>query len=416
MGAQAYAPICRWRAFVRERAGSLVARLRLRAPEVDVVLGLALGIATVVPVISKLQGVLPWTMTVLAGVVVAAAVATRRRWPLTAVVGASLTVVICASLHGRATDDDASLVALLLLVYTVAAQRPAREAAIGLLVATGAALTIEALGPNFDPAPPLVLIVPAFFCGRALRRWRLLNVALEQRAAALAEGREAQAALAVRDERMRIARELHDVVGHAVSLIVIQATAGRRVAGDRPDRAREVLDAIDLAGKQALTELSRLAALVADPEDATRLTLGELVRSSQNAGLEVHITDRTPGKLDPLALRVIQEALTNTLKHAGPTRVEIQIIHADERLTVRIADQGPCRNASNPPVTGGHGLIGMTERVALAGGNITAGPRPGGGWEVYANMPIASTAPPQAPNDSTSSSQHPLAVVANAPV
>ena len=347
MDAPDYALICHWRAFVRDRAGTLVARLRQRAAEVDAVLGLALGIATVVPVIPKLHGVLPWTMTVLAGVVLAATVATRRRWPLTAVVGASLTVVICASLHGRATDDDASLVALLLLVYTVAVQRPARESAIGFLFATSAALTIEALGPNFDPAPPLVLIVPAFFCGRALRRWRLLNVALEQRAAALAEGREAHAALAVRDERMRIARELHDVVGHAVSLIVIQSTAGRRVASDRPDRAREVLDAIDLAGTQALTELSRLAALVADPDDATRLTLDELVRSSQHAGLEVHVTDSKPGKLNPLALRVIQEALTNTLKHAGPTRVEIQILRAHERLTVRIVDQGARRNVES---------------------------------------------------------------------
>jgi hypothetical protein len=116
MDAQGYAPICRWRASVRDRAGSLVGCLRDHALAVDAVLGLALGVATVAPVISKLQGALPWAMTVLAGIVVAATVATRRRWPLAAVLGASLTLPICAALHGRATDNDASLVALLLLV------------------------------------------------------------------------------------------------------------------------------------------------------------------------------------------------------------------------------------------------------------------------------------------------------------
>jgi signal transduction histidine kinase len=370
---------------VRERVSRL--RALRRRPWLDPAIGLVLGVLTVTPVVDRLHDPLQWAAALAAGTAIAFAVAVRARAPLAALVGCCVIFVAATAAHGHPDVSDASLLAVILLVYTAASRLPAREAYAAAAVALATMVVIEALGTQFDPAPPLVFTVPVVVCARALRRWRLMNVALEQRAAALAQGREAHAALAVADERMRIARELHDVVGHAVSVMVVQATAGRRVADRRPDDARRALDAIEQAGAQALDDLAQLAVLVAD-DTAAPVTLQGLIVTARTAGIDVALqAGSAEVALPSLGVRVVQEALTNTLKHAGPTEVEIDLHSDGAELTIRVLDSGP-RPGHVPAVAvpGGHGLLGMRERVALARGTLSAGPL-AGGWEVVARVP-----------------------------
>ena len=382
-----------------ERAARLAARAARLTPA-DWFTGLVLGALTVLPISDQLHGVGPWALTGLAAVTVAAAVTARARFPVAALVIASIVLFVCQLLHGRPDATGADLVASLLLVYSVGARQPSREAMVSLAVALASMLGVSALGGNFDPAPPLVLAVPVFCCGRALRRWRLLNLTLQERSAALAAGCEAHAGLAVRDERMRIARELHDVVGHALSLMVVQAGAGRRVASSRPDDARRALDAIDIAGAQALQDLARLAALVDDEAEPAQ-TLGDLVGAASRAGLTIRVRGGSDLVLDRLATRIIQEALTNSLKHAGATSVDIELARDAERVTIAVVDGGRRTRGGGPAEvwSGGLGLVGMRERVAHAGGTLRAGPRSGGGWEVVAALPSGElpVTPPDQP-------------------
>ena len=227
-----------------------------------------------------------------------------------------------------------------------------------------------------------------------LRRERETVLRAENRR--LEDEQEERARRAVAEERARIARELHDVVSHAISVTVLQARGARRTLGVDEEQVRRALDAIEHTNTQALGDMRRLLAVLRDTESDRDTTpqpslarLDDLLTRARESGLTVELVtegaDRdVPPGVDLSAYRIIQEALTNVLKHAGPASVRVRLDYRPDALGVSVADDGTATAAVNGA---GHGLIGIRERVAVVGGEVTAGPRPGGGFEVTARLP-----------------------------
>ncbi len=219
----------------------------------------------------------------------------------------------------------------------------------------------------------------------------------EDEAKRLADERLDAAQLAVAAERQRIARELHDVIAHSVSVMTVQAGAVRRLLREDQERERQALETVEATGRQALTEMRRLVGLLreqgATPEFAPQpsiRTLDVLVGTVCEAGLPVELTvegeprDLPPG-VDLSAYRVVQEALTNALKYAGPARAWVTVRWRSDELELEIANDGTSESSDGE---GGHGLAGMTERVSVYGGSLASGPRQGGGYVVRARLPL----------------------------
>ena len=302
-----------------------------------------------------------------------------------------------------------AVVAFILLTYTNAAGLPLRRA---ILVATllwvPILVTALALPAPRDPIgvsgayllfTNVLIALVCFFVGRTVHARRATIRALEERARVAEENQQSLADQAVADERRRIARELHDVVAHHVSVMSVLATGARRVLARDPAAADEALGSIAETSRTTLRELRRLLdVLRTDAEPAADLTpqpglagLESLVDQVREAGLPVALrVDGVPAPLDPgLALtifRIVQEALTNALKHAGTATAQVRLTFGVYWLIVEIVDTG--RGPSLDPNRAGHGLVGMRERVALYGGTLRTGPRPGGGFRVYAKVPM----------------------------
>ena len=206
---------------------------------------------------------------------------------------------------------------------------------------------------------------------------------------------------AVAEERSRITRELHDVLAHSVSVMTVQASAVRRLLTPEQEREREALLTVEETGRQALAEMRRLVGIMREENEVAALapqpglgTLPELVEQVRQSGLPVQLTvEGTPVKLpagvDLSAYRIVQEALTNTLKHAGPAQAWVAVRYAGEDVEIEVANDGKSDNDGD---SGGHGLVGMRERVALCGGELQSGPRPGGGYKISARLPVAGGA------------------------
>ena len=238
--------------------------------------------------------------------------------------------------------------------------------------------------------------------GRALRRRRLATAELQGRAAQLGRDREERARAAVAEERGRIARELHDVIAHSMSVIVVQAGAAEQILAHDPNRAREALRTIRRAGNDALDEMRRLLGILRQDGDELALApqpsiarLEELLRQVRAGGLPVElVVDGQPRQLAPgvelAAYRIVQEALTNSRKHAGAAHAQVTVRYAPDALELDVVDDG--RAAGQGEGTG-HGLVGMRERTALYGGVLEAGARPEGGFAVHARLPLDPSRP-----------------------
>jgi signal transduction histidine kinase len=330
----------------------------------------------------------------------------RRVAPTLAIATAVATLVVPGPLHHAPLTQDIAFIAL---TYSAAAHCPLRRAAVvaGALWVPAAAVSV--LLPLPSDGPPLapmylvlnhaLLALVSFFVGRTVHARRASTAALRERAR-IAEARQRSLAeQAVADERRRIARELHDVVAHHVSVMGVLATGARRVLRRDPDSADEALGTIEDTSRTTLREMRRLldvlrteaeptADLVPQPGLAAITALVEQVRE---AGLPVAMqVDGTPAELDPgVALtvyRIVQEALTNALKHAGSATATVRMTFDAAALTVEVVDTG---RGPQPGVDRvGHGLVGMRERVALYGGTLHTGPRSGGGYRVQARMPM----------------------------
>lgn len=244
----------------------------------------------------------------------------------------------------------------------------------------------------------VVAVGAPYLAGAALRDRRERTETLERLNRELEEQRQYEAARAVGDERARIAREIHDVVAHSVSLMVVQAGAARRLLDAEPDRSREALLAVESVGREAVHELRRVVGLLrSGPDDELAPQpgidqIGTLVERAVASGLDASLTvagvprPAHPG-LELAAYRVVQEALTNTVKHAAASRAGVELAWEEDSLLIRVVDDG--RGGSAGPPENGHGLLGMRERVTAYGGALRAGRHPGGGFEVEARLPLA---------------------------
>jgi signal transduction histidine kinase len=303
--------------------------------------------------------------------------------------------------------------AVLILLYTLAAYCSRRVSIWGLavcLVGSGIGL---ARWSHFTGRPDVlgrVVVAAVLFAVPALLAWvlgdsmryrRAYYANLEERAARLERERDAQARIAAVAERARIARELHDVIAHNVSVMVVQADGASYALASDPVRAKEALAAISATGRQALAEMRRLLGVLRREEGAATQArapqpgigeLGELLDQARTAGLPVSFTvegvpQPLPGGTALAAYRIVQESLTNTRKHAGPVAsASVVLRYSPDTLVLTISDDG---RGGAAPDGAGHGLTGMRERVALYGGSVAAGPRPGGGFEVVATLPLA---------------------------
>jgi signal transduction histidine kinase len=336
-------------------------------------------------------------------------VAVRTVRPLVAL-GISVAAISAHIAIGYA-GVPAGTFAALIIVYSAASLSETRGAILAALI-TAAGLAIYFSTDRGDPSPTQAVTTSATYAaawglGLYARSRREYTHVVEERAGLLEREREVQAREAVADERARIARELHDVVGHALNLIVIQSGGAQRVLESKPDLARDALSSIESSGRQALTDMERMLGILRAAEDddpglSPQPGLGQLdnlAAQVTHAGLPVDVTvEGTPAGVPPSvdlsAYRIIQEALTNALKHAGPTRARVTIRHRPDGIELEVIDDG--RGAGSDGLMhdgGGRGLIGMRERVALFGGELSAGTRPEGGFQVRARLPLRGRTP-----------------------
>lgn len=337
--------------------------------------------------------------------VFAVAVLLRRRHPLAAHAAVVLAAVV-AAVRMPPTEQGSfePFFALMLTMNAVAVSTGSRLAvAAALLGCTGFNFVLlfdNGLSASTEFAPVVVWSATAAAIGRAFRNRTQLMALLEDKAARLERERETETRRVLAEERGRIARELHDIVAHNVSVMVIQAGGARLAMQNDPARARDALQTVERTGRQALNEMRRLVGLLRIESDGLTFApapgiaaIGKLVDEVKEAGLVVNIhregeARALPPGIDLAAYRVIQESLTNVLKHAGPGRVEVTLRFAPERLEIEVVDNGRGGKPGSP----GNGLIGMRERVGLYGGSFEAGAAPGGGFRVAAVLPVEGSA------------------------
>jgi signal transduction histidine kinase len=321
--------------------------------------------------------------------------ALRRQFPF-AVLCIVMGAVAFQALLTTPLEGMSGLVALVVAVYSLAAHSERRLALAGLAIALVAGTLLIAEDPADFPFDLFVIGAP-WLGGRALRTSRLRARELETLTAELASEREERARLAVAAERARIARELHDVVAHSVSTMVVQAEAGEALLDSHPKRARDAFASIQETGREALTEMRRLLGLLRRGDRALALVpqpsmmrLENLLARVREAGLAVELDVEgeprpLPPGLDLSAYRIVQEALTNTLKHAGATSAWVNVRYRDHALELEIVDDG---HSGSNGAGEGYGIAGMRERVKLFGGELEAGRRSDGGYAVRARLPL----------------------------
>ena len=298
---------------------------------------------------------------------------------------------------------------LLLAFYSavVHRQRPGALGPVTFTVVVVAADLILTRGHRraIDLVSNIVVFSLAWIVGDAVRNRRIYTAALRERAERVELEQNQQSRQAISDERARIARELHDVVAHSMSVMVVQAGAARRVIDGDPDQAREALRSIEETGRQALEEMRRLVGVLRHDDDTsasrwpqpTVQHLDLLLANIREAGLDVSFvvegeSQPLPSGVDLSVFRIVQEALTNTLKHAGPARAVVVLRWEDDSVEVEVTDDGRGPVADDGAIQG-HGLVGMQERVALFDGTLHTGTRPGGGFRVRARFPLTPARP-----------------------
>jgi len=345
----------------------------------------------------------PLPLAITLALVTSLPVAWRSRQPLLAaalVLAGNGACAYAAAPHQAAFQP---FVALALVAYSVGSHYegplwpPAGLAVAAVPLFVAAVMHGQSAG---NAIPNYVWLLAAWGVGRTVRSWRQKSAALELANRELAEQRELQAQAAVTIERGRIARELHDVVAHNVSMMVVQAGAAQRVLeGPQPD-VRNALEAIAHTGRQTVDEMRTLLGVLRETNDPTALKpqpglaeLERLVDGIRSAGLPVTLRvegdpQGLPQALDVSAFRIVQEALTNTLKHAGPARADVVVRYEPGAVTLEVRDSGAGK--ANGHGTG-HGLVGMRERVAMFGGELDAAAQHGGGFVVRARLPVDAT-------------------------
>jgi signal transduction histidine kinase len=332
-----------------------------------------------------------------AGLVMTVPLAWRRRAPFVVLVLVMGSLVVESLILGGADPTpDSQIVPWLVAVYSIAVHGTRRLSYGGAGISLVAGLFWMGVDDFFLPT---VLLGGAWLAGRLVQKRQLYASVLEERARVLEQERDANARVFAAEERVRIARELHDVVGHSVSVMVLQAGAERLSLGDDRTPTREALLAIERTGREALAEMSRLLGLLRRPEDDLALVpqpslsgAETLVQRVRELGVPVELRvegehAHVPAGVDLSAYRILQEALTNVVKHAGPARASVVIRYGRRAVEVEVGDDG--RGPGNGV---GYGIAGMRERVELHGGTLEAGRGDAGGFTVKAWLPLETVA------------------------
>jgi signal transduction histidine kinase len=381
-----------------------VRRLRRIDPRIfDWLLAAAFVVSGIVSAYTTDGLVGPAWLTALLAATSGVAAFIRRTRPLTAIVVWAAGIVVMAAWATPPEKIGGLFFGLLLLTYVAGSRVPGPRALIAppvvLVAVTAVALTSEGPFVFGDILFPTFFGVLFWLAGRVVRSRIELTAELHEAALVAHEQREADAARAVAEERRRIAREMHDVVAHSVSTMVIQAGGARRILARDPGRAVEAAKLIERTGRDALAEMRHLLGVLHAGEDLAELApqptldgLQALVERSGAAGLPVQLRiegerRELPSGLDLAAYRVVQEALTNALKHGGGS-ADVLVRFGEDALCLEIADAGHATGDAPRVEGGGHGLVGMRERVRVFGGELHAGPRADGGYVVAARLPL----------------------------
>ena len=329
----------------------------------------------------------------------------RRQAPLVVLVAVLTCVAIPDTTHDVGNNASAPFAGLLVAAYASGAYTDRRDGRIAAAI-IAASVVLMSLSIGEDVFADALFIGGILFAvwgtATVVRSRGELAAALAARTVELEHERDNSARLAVAEERARIARELHDVVAHNLSIMVVQAGAERRALGDARPETSEVLSTIEGTGRSAMAEMRRLLGMLRASDDELALApqpslrhLGDLVEQVREAGMPVDLRIEgderpIPPGIDLSAYRIVQEALTNALKHAGPANARVTVRYGERELDIEIADDGAGSAEAAP--AGGHGLVGMRERVALFGGDLATGRQSGGGYAVRARLPLAGGA------------------------
>jgi signal transduction histidine kinase len=407
---------------------------RGRALTVDVLLAIGIGLVQVLGVVISERVArspdwrAPDTLAYLLLTAGAAVLLFRRRWPL----GVLAVTVACGLAYAARTyPEGPSQLAVYPALWTVALTVPRRQARLAAAATALAAAASELFlyGDTMFDGEPLyaaVTVFAAMWWGESVRARRAYVAELRDRAERAERTREEEARRRVDEERMRIARELHDVVSHTIGVISVQAGVAAHLLPRRPDKAADSLAAIRQASDEALGELHAMLGVLRERDGdgggaplapAPGLAeLDALVAQAAGTGVEVEVSvegapRRLPPAVDLACYRVVQESLTNVVRHAGASRAEVTVTHDHGRVVVEVTDDGngleppsaaaaPIRPAGSPVGSdrqdrrsGGQGILGMRERARALGGSLEAGPRPGGGFRVQATLPVGSQGP-----------------------
>src|SRR5262245_48119378 len=365
-------------------------------------------------------GNLGFALLVVSGLVVAV----RRRWPVAVFVTAALASFVY---YGLDFPDGPTWLGLFVALYTLAAYGDGRRS----LAIAGVGTAVLAVGWLFAARDiePRAAIGWVFFrigasvmsaaLGESVRSRRVIAAEAQERAERAERTREEEARARVDAERLRIAREVHDTVAHAIAIINVQAGVTAHVLDKRPEGAREALVAIEQTSSQALREMRAILGVLRDADNGRTPhpgleQIGELTTTARDAGLDIELeaiapAEPLPSAVGSAAYRILQEAITNVIRHVGPTRVTVALKPGIDALEIRVIDEGrravpgvesadprlaaqrPTSNGSGSSAKPGRGIVGMRERCQLLGGELDARPTAGGGFEVRARLPLAPT-------------------------
>lgn len=370
-------------------------------PVTDIALALLLVVASLGAILTGEVDEGSWWVTIPVALVGGAAVAVRTRWPLVAAVAVALAGLLQSLLGTGSPGTIMALVAILLVVYTAGAECEEGTASVALAAVLGSALLEEWLDGGSDYAFVTIELGGIWLLGRAVRSWRVRATYAEQHQRDLAR-------LEVAAERTRIARDLHDVVAHSLSVIAVQADAAEAALDVDPSRVGQALRAIRGSARDALGDMRQMLYLLRVEDDVERddraparglSDLPQLVAGMRDAGLtvdaDIQVPDGLPSGLGLAVYRIAQEGLTNVRRHAGPVATRLLVTGRDRELRVEVHNEAPADGSAPSPAASlstGLGLVGVRERIQAAGGSLDAGPDADGGFTLVARLPWEGTA------------------------
>jgi signal transduction histidine kinase len=340
-----------------------------------------------------------------------AALVVRRRWPVAVAV---VEAGVSALYFGLEFHDGPVWLSLFVALYTLTAYGDGRrsiQVAAGLIA--GLSVVWVVTGADVEPREALGWLlfrigasIMSAALGESVRSRRVIAAEAVERAERAELTREMEAQARVDAERLRIAREVHDTVAHAIAIINVQAGITAHVLDKRPERAREALETIEHTSSRALEEMRTVLGVLRSDDDPRSPQPGldqvaELTAKARQAGLDIELDGPgappapVPTAVGSATYRIVQESLTNVIRHAGPTRVRVSLDYDDDALVVRVVDAGGAvRSADAQHGRAGHGIAGMRERCRMLGGDLAAGETPGGGFQVTARLPLAASEVP----------------------